>query len=106
MMPLPSAFTFSMKRSKFFENSVPSAKDDTARRVTSWAAAVDAARTTATPAMNVERIFLSSGMNREPVGGIFLIYSFEYNQGGGHSSQLRPGVPAHLRVEQAWQNAR
>jgi hypothetical protein len=39
--------------------------------VTSWAAAVDAARTTTTPAMNVERIFLSSGMNREPVRDIF-----------------------------------
>src|SRR2546423_101682 len=41
--PLPSAFTFSMKRSKFLENCVPSANDVTARRVTSCADAGDAA---------------------------------------------------------------
>ena len=35
--PLPSALTFSMKRSKFFENCVPSANDVTARNVTSCA---------------------------------------------------------------------
>ncbi len=35
--PLPSAFTFSMKRSKFFENCVPSANDVTPRSTTSWA---------------------------------------------------------------------
>jgi hypothetical protein len=34
--------------------------------VTSWAAADDAARMTATPAMNVERIFLSSGGTESP----------------------------------------
>ena len=68
---MPSAFTFSMKRSKFFENWVPSAKDETARSVTSWAAAVDAARTTARPAMNVERmIFSPPEANREPVGDL------------------------------------
>ena len=36
MTPLPSLFTFSMKRSKFLENWVPSANDVTARSVTSW----------------------------------------------------------------------
>src|SRR6266700_4248797 len=35
--PFPSAFTFSMKRSKFLENCVPSANDVTARSVTSCA---------------------------------------------------------------------
>ena len=39
MMPLPSAFTFSMKRSKFLENCVPSANAVTPRSTTSWAEA-------------------------------------------------------------------
>src|SRR3954451_8085949 len=39
MTPLPSAFTLSMKRSKFFENWVFSAKDVTALSVTSCAVA-------------------------------------------------------------------
>jgi hypothetical protein len=53
--PLPSAFTFSTKRSKFFENSVPSAKAETARSVTSSAAAGDATAIKAA-AMKIERM--------------------------------------------------
>jgi hypothetical protein len=60
--------------------------------VTSWAAAVDAARTTAAPAMNVERMFSLLWKEQRACRRFSLIYSFEYNRGGADLSQLRIGA--------------
>src|SRR3954464_9065471 len=59
MTPLPSAFTLSMKRSKFFENCVFSAKDVTAFSVTSCAAAgLAAVMASASSAASTDVVFM------------------------------------------------
>jgi hypothetical protein len=63
-----------------------SANAETARKVTSWAEAVwaeAAASMAARPAMNAERM-----MNPpECLDRLLVMYSLEYNQGGGRLSQ-------------------
>src|SRR6476659_1159353 len=103
--PLPSAFTFSMKRSKFFENCVPSANAVTARRVTSCANAgqpmVSRPKTIAASARCLTR------MNRPP--GLFpgndsVTSNPEITRGsecraGTMRGLCRPGDPAlHCRI--------
>ena len=66
MTPLPSAFTLSMKRSKFFENWVFSAKDVTALSVTSCAVArlAAAAVASASSAASTVVVFMMSPPDR------------------------------------------
>jgi hypothetical protein len=47
---------------------------------------------TATPAMNVERMFSLLWKEQRACRRFSLIYSFEYNRGGADLSQLRIGA--------------